>query len=27
LGRRRHLDDGAVERRDVFRNQDRNECP
>ena len=26
LGRRRHLDDGAVERRDVFRNQDRNEC-
>ena len=24
LGRRRYLDDGAVERRDVFRNQNRN---
>ena len=25
LGRRRHQDDGVVERRDIFRNQDRNE--
>ena len=24
LGRRRHLNDGVVERRDVFRNQNRN---
>jgi len=25
LGRRRHQDDGAVERRDIFRNHNRNE--